>query len=270
MKIKKVTLVYYSPTGTSKKVLEGIARGIGIGDIERVDLTLSVDGLQPKPVFSDELVLIGAPVYGGRLPVDAVTRFKQMRANGTLVILVVLYGNRDFEDALLELKDLAIERGFTPVAGGAFIGEHSFASKDVPIANGRPDAHDIQIALEFGEKIKDKITALKPTGEHLDLKVSGRYPYEANGARALAISPVTNNEICAGCGTCSGVCPTAAILIDDCVKTEVERCTRCCACIKSCPTGARFFEDSMMQNLAKGLSQYFSYPKEPRVFGVDG
>ena len=270
METKKVTLVYFSPTGTSKKVLEGIARGIGVEDVERIDLTLPVNGLQPTPAFSNELVLIGAPVYGGRLPANAVTRFKKLRADKTLAILVVLYGNRDFEDALLELKHLTIELGFIPVAGGAFIGEHSFASKDVPIANGRPDAQDIQKAMEFGERIKDKIAVLKPPYEQLDLEVSGRYPYAANGARAMAISPVTKNEICTLCGTCASVCPTAAISINDSMKTEIERCIRCCACIKSCPTGARLFEDSMMQNLAKGLSQYFSYPKEPRIFGVDG
>lgn len=270
METKKVTLVYFSPTGTSKKVLEGIARGIGVEDVERIDLTLPANDLLPTPVFSHELVLIGAPVYGGRLPVDAVTRFKQLRANNTLVILVVLYGNRDFEDALLELKNLTIDLGFIPVAGGAFIGEHSFATKDAPIASGRPDTLDIQIAMEFGERIKDKIAALKSPDDQLDLKVSGRYPYKANGARTMAISPVTEDEICTVCGTCASVCPTAAITVNDSVTTEIERCTRCCACIKSCPTGARFFEDNMMQNLAKGLSQYFSYPKEPRIFGVDG
>lgn len=270
MEIKKVSLVYFSPTGTSKKVLEGIAQGIGIENIERIDLTLPVNDLQPSSLFSDELVLIGAPVYGGRLPVDAVTRFKQLKANKTLVILVVLYGNRDFEDALLELKHITIELDFIPVAGGAFIGEHSFASKDAPIANGRPDAQDIQIAKEFGEKIKDKIAALNSPSDQLDLNVSGRYPYEANGARTMAISPVTEDEICTVCGTCASVCPTAAIIVNDSVTTEIEHCIRCCACIKSCPAGARLFEDSLMQNLAKGLSQYFSYPKEPRIFGVDG
>lgn len=122
MKINQVKLIYFSPTGTTQKVLESIAEGINVDDVEHIDLTLPEGAKQTIPSFSDELVIIGAPVYGGRLPVDVINRFKQLKANKTLAILIVVYGNREFEDALLELKNLAIELGFTPVAGGAFIG----------------------------------------------------------------------------------------------------------------------------------------------------
>jgi flavodoxin len=154
MKVKQVKLIYFSPTGTTQKVLESIAKGITVEDVEHINLTLPEGAQQTIPPFSDELVIIGAPVYGGRLPVDAINRFKQLKASKTLAILIVVYGNREFEDALLELKNLAIELGFNPVAGGAFIGEHSFATKDVPIANGRPDSLDVQKAMDFGAKIK--------------------------------------------------------------------------------------------------------------------
>ena len=40
------------------------------------------------------------------------------------------------------LKDLAVEAGFKPIAGGAFIGEHSFADSKFPIAHRRPDQKD--------------------------------------------------------------------------------------------------------------------------------
>lgn len=269
MAIKPVKLIYFSATGTTRKILKSIAAGMQVEDIEHINLTLPECTQKTFQPFSDELVIMGAPVYGGRLPVDAVNRFKQLRAAKTLAVLIVLYGNRDFEDALLEFKNLSIELGFIPVAGGAFIGEHSFASKDVPIANGRPDARDVRTARAFGRKIKAKIAALKSPDDQMDLKIPGRFPYEAGGARSMAVSPVTREAICTHCGTCAGVCPTAAISNDDHVTTQVERCIRCCACIKNCPAGARLFEDSLMKSIAKGLSQYFSYPKEPRIFGVD-
>ena len=155
MKVKQVKLIYFSATGTTQKVLESIAKGITAEDVEHINLTFPEGTQQTIPLLSDDLVIIGAPVYGGRLPVDAVNRFKQLKADNTLAILIVLYGNREFEDALLELKNLSIELGFHPVAGGAFIGEHSFASKDVPIANGRPDSLDVQKAIDFGVKIRD-------------------------------------------------------------------------------------------------------------------
>ena len=268
MDIKKVKLICFSPTGTTRKVLESIAEGIAVDDVEHINLTLPEGVGQTVPAFSDELVMIGAPVYGGRLPVDAVNRFRKLKAIKTLAVLIVVYGNRAFEDALLELKNLSMELGFKPVAAGAFIGEHSFATRDVPIANGRPDSQDLQIAFDFGEKIKAKVTAYPSPDAEMNLKVSGRFPYMASGARSMAVSPVTQEETCTVCGTCAEVCPTAAISINGRVATEIEQCIRCCACIKNCPTGARVMEDNIMKNLAKGLSQYFRYPKEPRIFGV--
>ena len=243
MDVKQVKLIYFSATGTTQKVLESIAKGIAVEDVEHINLTLPEGAQQTIPPFSDELVIIGAPVYGGRLPVDAINRFKQLKASKTLAILIVVYGNREFEDALLELKNLAIELGFNPFAGGAFIGEHSFATKDVPIANGRPDSLDVQKAMDFGEKIKDKVTALPSPDAPMDLDIPGRFPYEADGARSMAVSPVTKEDTCTVCGTCASVCPTAAISINGSVATEIELCIRCCACIKNCPTGARVMED---------------------------
>jgi ferredoxin len=269
MKVKQVKLIYFSPTGTTQKVLESIAKGITVEDVEHINLTLMEGAQQTIPPFSDELAIIGAPVYGGRLPVDAIKRFKQLKASKTLAILIVLYGNREFEDALLELKNLAIELGFNPVAGGAFIGEHSYATKDVPIANGRPDSLDVQKAMDFGAKIKDKVTALQSPDAQMDLEIPGSFPYEAGGARSMAVSPVTKKDTCTVCGTCASVCPTAAVSINESVATKIERCIRCCACIINCPTGARVMEDSMWKNIANWLNENCSTRKEPQIFGID-
>ncbi|MEW6262827.1 MAG: 4Fe-4S binding protein [Thermodesulfobacteriota bacterium] len=268
MEVKRVKLIYFSPTGTTRKVLESIAKGITVEDAEHINLTLPEGVRQTVPPFSDELVIIGAPVYGGRLPVQAIDRFKQLKACKTLAILIVVYGNRAFEDALLELKNLAIELGFNPVAGGAFIGEHSFATKDVPIANGRPDSLDVQMAMDFGVKIKDKVTALPSPEAQMDLEIPGRFPYEG-GPRSMTVSPVTKEDTCTVCGTCASVCPTAAISINGNVATKIDLCIRCSACIKNCPTEARVWEDSMMQKIAKWLNENCGTRQEPQIFGID-
>lgn len=269
METKKVKLVYFSPTGTSRKVLEGIARGIGVENVEHIDLTLPENISQSIPTSSDELVIIGAPVYGGRLQVDAAIRFKQLKAKNTVAVLVVMYGNREFDDALLELKNLAVELGFNPIAGGAFIGEHSFASKEIPIANGRPDDLDIDKAESFGKRIKDKVAALASPDARIDLVVPGIFPYKAEGARPLAVSPVTKEDACTVCGTCASVCPTAAISINGTVTTEVEKCIRCCACIKNCPEEARVMENETWEYIANWLHENCNSRKEPQIFGID-
>jgi ferredoxin len=269
MEVKQVKLISFSPTGTTQKVLESIAKGVMVEDVEPIDLTLPEGAQQTIPPFSDELVIIGSPVYGGRLPADAIDRFKRLKASNTLAILIVVYGNREFEDALLELKNLAIDLGFNPVAGGAFIGEHSFATREVPIANGRPDGLDVQKAIDFGAKIKDKVTALESADAQVDLEIPGRFPYEADGARSMSVSPVTQEDPCTVCGTCASVCPTAAISINGSVATKIELCIRCSACVKNCPTGARVWEDSMMAKIANWLNENCSSRKEPQLFGID-
>ena len=267
MEVGQVKLIYFSPTGTTQKILESIAQGITIENVEHMNLTLPEEAQRSIPPLSDELVIIGAPVYGGRLPVEAVRRLKHIKANQNPAILIVLYGNREFEDALLELKNLAIAQGFRPVAGGAFIGEHSFSTKDLPIASGRPDHLDVQKAMDFGIKIKNKIKFLQLNDTPLELEVPGRFPYEG-GVRAMVVSPVTNKETCIVCGVCASVCPTAAISINGGVTTKVESCIRCCACIKKCPTGARVWNDTTMKELATWLNQNCSNRREPKIFGI--
>ena len=268
MEFKQLKLIYFSPTGTTQKVLDSIAKGINVENVEHINLTLPEGAQQTIPPLSDELVIIGAPVYGGRLPIDAVHRFKQLKANKTLAILIVVYGNREFEDALLELKNHAIELGFFPVAGGAFIGEHSYASKELPIANGRPDDLDVQNAVDFGLNIKEKISALQSIDTRMDLAIPGSFPYEASGAKSMAVSPVTKEDTCIVCGTCADVCPTAAISINGNVTTKTEICIRCCACIKSCPTGARIMEDGNWLKIANWLNENCNIRKEPHTFFI--
>ncbi len=268
MEVKKVRLVYFSPTGTTRTVLKSIAKGMAVDDVESIDLTLPEAARMVIPPFSDELVVLGAPVYGGRVPVDAIRRFECLDAHHTLAVLVVVYGNRDFEDALLELRDQAVARGFHPVAGGTFIGEHSFATDDAPIAHGRPDAKDIRKAMEFGARIKDRISALASPQSLSELDVPGRFPYEG-GAQSLGVSPQTEEDLCDACGICADVCPTAAITVDGIAATEVKLCIRCCACIKSCPTKARAWEDSTMKEITTWLNERCRTRREPQLFGIE-
>jgi hypothetical protein len=100
------------------------------------------------------------------------------------------------------------------------IGEHSFATRDVPIANGRPDSLDLQKAMAFGARVKEKVTSLTSSGSLNDFANPGTFPYEAACARPMAVSPVTNEDTCTVCGTCASVCPTAAISINGSVAKE--------------------------------------------------
>jgi ferredoxin len=265
MDVKSVKLVYFSPTGTSKKIAEAVARGIR-APYEHVDLTRPESRTGEFKVFGTELAVISMPVWAGRVPQEAVTRFRRLKADDTPAVLAVVYGNRAYEDALIELSDLALEAGFKPVAGGAFIGEHSYSTSEKPTAHGRPDSSDLEEAEEFGGKVKAKLAGIGGPRDIPPLELPGNRPYrDGNWDPGEPMDPTTEEELCIKCGRCAEACPTAAITVEDVVSTEEEDCVWCNACVKSCPTGARVMRP-YMKKLTEWLHTNHSSWKEPETY----
>lgn len=273
-------LVFFSPTHTSAKIARAVGDGIGMGRRMETDLTLdeSADPIE----ITNALTVIAAPVYGGRVAPVALKRLKRLKGNNAPAILIAVYGNRDYEDALIELRDTAVELGFTPLSAGAFIGEHSYSTTNMPIAAGRPDASDLQIAFQFGQdslkKLKEKTTItspelqaackLKSLGDKLSILLSsffikGTSPYKIVQAGKPACPVCT--EACFVCGECVEVCPTHAISISkdgSQIETDINRCIKCCACVKECPNEARVFHTPF----AAILHEKFNTRREPELF----
>lgn len=270
MNVDTIELIYFSPTQTTKKVLEGIAQGMQAGSVSHIDLTLPQRMDDPfmrnKSRDATKIAIIGAPVYGGRLPKVAVERLYCVRGNGTPAVLVAVYGNRAFEDALLELKDMAEACNFVPIAGAAFIGEHSYSTDTMPIAVGRPDAADMEKAVAFGQQVRERLT--QTSRDDLPaLTVPGNYPYkERKPSTETPPAPTTIADLCTLCGDCADVCPTAAITVGDTVMTRAAACIQCCACTRVCPTGARVMEDARILRTAAWLYENHSARKKPEVF----
>ena len=83
--------------------------------------------------MNGELCVIAVPVYGGRVAATALQRLQRLKGNGSSAILVVVYGNRDYEDALLELRDTTVQLGFVPLTAGAFIGNIVLVHRNFPL-----------------------------------------------------------------------------------------------------------------------------------------
>jgi ferredoxin len=253
MHLTSAILIYFSPTRTTRTILEGIAQGMAGVRVAHLDLTPPAARTDGLVAAQQALALIGAPVYGGRVPLAAVERLRRLRGQDMPAALVVVYGNRAYEDALLELRDLAVEVGFRPVAAGAFIGEHSFSRAATPIAVGRPDPDDLKQARAFGERIQHKLRSVPAVDGMGPLRVPGHSPYKE--WRALSqISPVRDAARCVMCGACVTVCPMGAIAIGETVATDSSRCIVCCACVKQCPEGARVVTDVRIRQLADRLT----------------
>lgn len=261
-----VRLLYFSPTGTTRKILEAIAAGLGEDKAKHIDLTQVGASVGRKKNIKGGLTIIGVPVYTGRVALEAAHRLQQSKAIDAPAVVVVVYGNREYEDALLELRNIAMEAGFTPIGGAAFIGEHSFSTQSAPIAHGRPDHDDLKYARSFGTMVKEKLKQSRKIEAIPKLNVPGNFPYRERGP-VRNISPETNDSICVRCAKCKEVCPTEAIvLLNTFLKTDTNKCILCCACVKNCPSGARRLNDSQLIQFIQKLGASCSQRKEPEFY----
>lgn len=115
----KVTTLYFSATYTTKRVVEAVAAGIS-DEVVTYDITNDTN-TATVVVPHDEVLVVGVPVYAGRVPAMAVERLQRFKGNGTPAVVVAVYGNRHYDDAVLELHDIMTSCGFRTVAAGAFI-----------------------------------------------------------------------------------------------------------------------------------------------------
>ncbi len=239
----------FSPTGGCSKIAAAIA-GTRMGT--RIDLCAPV---KPQELPDGAPLLAVVPVYGGRIPAIAAQRILSLRGNGNPAIAVVVYGNRAYEDALLELKNVLTEAGFVVIAAAAFIAEHSIIRS---IAANRPDSDDLAKAAEFGTAVEAKLQ-----GEQTPVDVPGNAEY-----RPLPQMPVTPlvTDACGGCGMCARKCPTGAIPLDNPRSTDAAACILCMRCVSICPRRARILPPPMVDAFTAKLKAVAGEPKKAEIY----
>jgi NAD-dependent dihydropyrimidine dehydrogenase PreA subunit/flavodoxin len=269
---KRVNAVYFSPTGTTEKTVVSIAEKLSISlngkvNINKINITSS-RVREDKLLFSSEdIVVLGVPVYAGRVPNILLDFLNTINGNMTLGIPIVLYGNRNYDDALIELKKIMENNGFNLVSAGAFIGEHSFSYK---LAKGRPDEKDLTVINEFSGKTCELIKR-NDLSNKLEVKGEKCYrdyyrPKDTKGKLYdfRKIKPKTD-EKCIDCLICAKTCPMESIDFND-VSNISGICIKCGSCIKKCPVGAKYFDDDNYIKHKVELEEEFIHRKEPELF----
>jgi len=258
---KKVNVLYFSATETTSKVVKAVVEGIS-SIVKEHNITLPNNRNQGITFDENDLIIVGVPVYKGRVPVFLTDYFARVKGNNTAAVFVVVYGNRDYDDALIELKDTFEGNGFIGFAGGAFIGEHSYAKK---VGTDRPDANDLKTAHEFGLRVKEKIEMYEDIAKSPQLSVRGNFPYKEIKEMPPMI-PETNDQ-CTSCAVCAEHCPMGAISFDDFSEIDEAKCINCSSCVKRCPAGAKSITGEFFEKISQNLINNFgAVRREPELF----
>ena len=264
---KRVCAVYFSPTGTTKKVVNTISKVLGDKTslpVEIFDFTLP-KGREKQLIFNKEdVVVIGTPVYAGRVPNVLLKFLDTIVGNGATAVPVVVFGNRNYDESLFELCEICVKSGMKTVGAGAFVGEHAFS---YTLGAGRPNEDDLNIAKEFASKVYDKM------GSDFDNivvdggPVTSYYrPKDENGdfIDIRKVKPKVNCN-CDECKKCVYVCPMGSIDYEN-VSNYNNICIKCGACIKKCPKQARYYDDKGYIYHKEDLEKSFKRPAEITFF----
>lgn len=265
MEIKSLKLVCFSPTGTTKRVIKSIAHGINLTDVELIDITRPEVRQHSLHTGKNELLIVAVPVYMGRVPSVLSYWLNLIRADNSPTICVVVYGNRAYENALLELKDILMKCGCKLIAGAALIGEHSFSSAELPSSVGRPDVNDLNKARLFGQKIKETLQLVSTIDQFATVSLPGSYPYGGT-VNLWHVDFIAVSSECKQCFLCAESCPVGAINRQKSDLIDIDKCTLCCACIRCCPQKARTMKVGLMKDAAIRCHENFNIRKEPEFF----
>lgn len=255
MQISKTTVLYFSPTGGTKKVAELLATALSAA---AVDITVSVPE-ECRRFGPDELVVLCVPVYGGRVPLPFCGRVRALTGAQTMLVPVAVYGNRAVDDALLETQQLADQQGFVTIAAAEFIAPHSINTK---YGAGRPNAEDLAILNDFAQKLTAKAAAAE-SAKAAQITVPGNLPLREY--KGLPLKPTVSMS-CTGCGLCAKNCPAGAIDLKNPKKLDKSKCISCMRCILLCPHTARKIPAPLMLAARASLKKMCSGVCSPAVY----
>lgn len=258
MKINKIHSVFFSATFMTKGIVQSIVMQLHAENV-RHDIT---DGFLPPGLRleSDELLVVGVPSYSGRVPAQASRLISQIKGDGSPAIIVCSYGNRDYEDTLVELEDLLEANGFRIVSAAAFIARHSVFGN---VASDRPDADDKRIIDDFGRKSWQILSGITDATAIPDMKIKGNRPYR--DIQQVPLYP-TGDDTCTDCKKCAEECPTRAIMPESPTKTDESKCISCGRCIILCPVGSRNYHYPFFEKKSLEFETANSERKEPELF----
>ncbi|MBQ9903398.1 MAG: 4Fe-4S binding protein [Synergistaceae bacterium] len=269
----KVYAVYFSPSGSTEKIVKRIAKGFEGFEVESVNLLTSASRKKNYTFGKNDVVVFGM-MTAGKLFTLSDEIFECLHGDGTPFVGVITYGNSYYGIALTEMKERAEKSGFSVASMGAFIARHSL---DPSVAEGRPDSEDLKIIDDFARESREKILRgdyvlhdEPQTGWSSSEQANNLIAYrETHRDEPYMLPPSYKTKIitnaCIKCGKCVRNCPVNAINIES--KTfDLDSCIGCWGCINRCPNHAIISTSQEMSDIMKNIGSVFSKRLEPEIF----
>ena len=253
-----VTKIVFSPTGGTQQVADMITSEWSVA-ASNVDLTDAKTDCTALRFEKDDIVVVAVPSFGGRVPALAAERLAKVNGGQARCVIVCVYGNRAYEDTLVELHDIAQQSGFHVAAAVAAVAEHSIMHQ---YATGRPDAHDKAELQSFGKTIWETLTS-GTTACEAALLIPGNRPYKKSGNVGLVPKA---DETCVKCGLCAKNCPAQAISMDNVATADAKKCISCMRCVAKCPQSARKVNQAMVAMVALAIKKACSERKNCELY----
>ena len=269
--------IYFSPTGGTKKVADIVSRALsnerenGGWEMKEIDLSPAGTDYSQYHFTREDICIVAAPSFGGRVPGLVLERLKEMEGGHAKTILAAVYGNRAFEDTLLELEDTLVLAGFDCKAAVAAVAEHSIMHQ---FGQGRPDAEDEKELAGFAARIRERLE--KESGGQEEAAgvlqgeqtgripgLPGNRPYREYGG--VPFKPEADKS-CTGCGLCAKECPAGAILAEKPSSVDKEKCISCMRCISVCPRHARDLNRLVLFAASQKMKKACSGRKKNELF----
>jgi len=254
LRIMEYIKIIFSPTGGTAKVADILTGNRSVK--ETIDLSKPNQDFTKYQFDSNDVAVVAMPSFGGLAPQVAIDRFSKISGNGAKCVIVTVYGNRAYEDSLVQMQDAAESCGFKVIAAVSAVAEHSIMHQ---YASGRPDKMDSAKLSEFADRIEEKISEGKDTAPD----VPGNRPYKKAGGAALVPKPTS---ACTECKTCVMACPVQAIDASSPNITDSKKCISCMRCVSICPSEARKVNGAMVKIASLAIKKACLEKKENELF----
>jgi flavodoxin/ferredoxin len=258
--VMKSIVIYYSQTGSTKKIAQAIHTGMS-ESAEQCDIARLQD-VDTEDLIKYDLIGLGSPVWHRREPAN-VLEFIEFTMNS-------LEGKHSFAFCthglfpgrfLARVVPIMTQRGLIVVGWSNWYGSVFLPEKPKPyFTDGHPDEIDLNEAKSFGREMVERsrriyagesyLIPTLPQGREYDERYPGpprvlrrtAEQIELIGIRAFDYT--INKEECAypQCTVCIDNCPTRSINLSISPPILKETCDRCSYCEQICPRGAIEFD----------------------------